>query len=175
MNENIVARTYARAYMRVFGKELPDDFLHKIQELQLFFKDHREALFYIKISLIPQLIKQQVLLRLCERYGLTIGISQLLTLLANHKRLYLMNKIVNALGEEYKRVQGIESFTVSAAHDLSDDQINEIRTALAQLIRGKVAITIVRDESLIAGFRAISRNYKWEYSVRQLLRRMLST
>ena len=48
MNEQLVARKYARAFMRVFGKELESRFLERAQQLHAYLLEHKEALLYLK-------------------------------------------------------------------------------------------------------------------------------
>ena len=172
MNELVLARKYARAYMAVFGAELPEDFLEKMQAVYEYVTAHREAFFYVKLSLIPAAIKEHILLRAFDRtfHGMVPGYKQLIRLLAEHHRLHLIARVIAALCQEYTYIHGLEEFTITAAQTLDEHQIQEIACALEALTHKKIKINIEKDESLIAGIRALSDVHKWEYSVRQMLR-----
>lgn len=172
MNEYALARKYAKAYLAVFGSQLPGNFLDCMNVLRDYCASHHEAFFYIKLSLIPSALKERILLRAFEQVCKVelVGFSHLIALLAEQKRLYLIALVIRALGEEYKIVQGIEEFTVFSAQQLSQAQVAQVTEALAALTQKKVTVSVEDDSSLIAGIRAVSRFHTWEYSVRQMLR-----
>jgi ATP synthase F1 delta subunit len=167
---SVLIKKYSCAFVNIFHGELSVSVIDNIDRCHKYLKGHREALFYLRLSAIPDSVKDGMLRNLFNNFNLKAPFDSLISILTKDKRLYLIEEIMAKISMLAKQMNGIIDCTVSSAVPLADEQRREIESLLVEKTRKKVRITYVIDKNLIAGIRIVSAIFLWEYSVRQQLR-----
>ncbi len=167
----LLAHRYAIAFLNVYQHSLTVPVIKRLAELIKFLESHKQSLFYVKVSSIPEIIKRDVLGQLFEQFELkTPAFFALLTTLAQHKRLFLSLPILHKIYQDYEKRMNISEFVVATATQLNQDQITTIQKFLEKQIQQAVDLTVTLDRSLIAGIRIQSDTLLWEHSIRKQLK-----
>lgn len=169
MNERRVSSRYARALLRVFSSKFSLERIDLLKNFLFFLQQHKNSFFYVKLSLIPQPIKVEMLCRVAERYEVQDIVRPLLVLLAQHRRLHLIEMIIAFVVEEYYKQENIEEYSVTSAATLTVEEETIIQESLAALTNKKIITQKSVDANLIAGVRLQSKYHLWEQSIRQFL------
>ncbi len=165
-------RKYARAFFNVYPHVLHNDFLQRIEQLDIFFDSAKQSLFYLKLSSIPDSLKYDALMRIIARYKSEQELLPLVQLLMDHKRLYLIASVCKALVQLGKLLCGIVCATVTSYPALSYQQTIHIQALLEKRLGKTVELKTRVDRYLIAGFRVLGEYFLYERSVRQKIRRL---
>ena len=165
-----VSHKYARAFLNVYHGTLTSEMIDAIQQMCEFLRAHHRVVFFLKLSVLDEEIKIRGLHMLCDRYGLGESVRALIALLQQHRRLYLITDVLCHVRDAFLVDQNIESFCVTCASELTDEQEKTIHTFLSAQLSREVICCFTVDRSLIAGVRAQGANYMWERSVAQQLR-----
>lgn len=169
MNERRLASRYARALLRAFSDKFSLETMDLLKKFLIFLHEHKNSFFYLKLSLIPQPIKVEMLSRAAQRGGVQEIVRPILLLLAQHRRLYLIDLIIAMVIEEYYKQENIEEYSVMSVSLLTDDEEQIIQKSLTALTHKKVITQKGIDTNLIAGVRIQSKYHLWEQSIRQFL------
>lgn len=161
---SILAKKYAKAFVAAYKKQLTSDDMVNIDRSLRALKSNKAALAFL--HLVPGACQMShVFDRFLEHFGLDKILHGLIALLAEHKRLWLIPEILEALGQHYKESHGITSCIVTSAGDLDADQKAMTADIIAKKF-GKNAEIIYRiDKRLIAGIRIQTPEVLWEHSV----------
>ncbi|MGC2310924.1 MAG: ATP synthase F1 subunit delta [Candidatus Babeliaceae bacterium] len=171
----VIARRYAQAFLNSFNKNIPHELVEKLNHLFLFLNQHKDALSYLKLSCVPSKIKKEMLEQVCEQYGLKDFLHPLITVLAEHKRLWLFVSVIQILRALYKEFLGIIEWSIRSFPVLTEPELQHIVQFIEQKTEKKAHYTYTSDEELIAGVRIQSDSYVWEHSVQQILRSLNNT
>lgn len=167
-----IAKRYATAFLNVLGATLSRASIGNIEELASFMMNHRSAFFYVQLSSMDRQVKEQILLRLFERFSVKNELTPLVKLLAQHKRLFLMPVILVALVQSYLERHNIMRVTINSSHELSEEKVAALTMFLHDISDKKIETQIEIDPALIAGIRMMSTTLLWEQSIAQQLRAM---
>jgi ATP synthase F1 delta subunit len=167
---NALAKKYARAFFNLFKDALSVSSIDRCKEFVQFMQDRRRALYYMQLSLLSDMIKQQIILDELARFRLDKIFRRLVDLLTAHKNLYLIADIISVLIELYAHYNNRIEFTALSAHALTDKQLHVIEQFLVQKTGKTIVLTPRIDKELIAGIKLSSATLRWEYSVRRQLR-----
>ena len=170
MQESVVAKKYAAAFLNVYMSYLKPNFIDRLDNLIKLMGQHREALFYIKLSCIPDTIKKEALNKLFEQFGLEKEFGYLINLLVEHKRLFMLYQVLEYMRELYKQRNGIIECTITYSHPVSREALEEIEAFYEKKSGNtKVIYKAYTDKNLIAGIRIQSDTYLWEHSIAKQL------
>ena len=166
------SRTYACAFLNVYGKSLTYGDIEKIKVLLNFFKSNKN--FYIALSLpsIAQATKEHAIKLIVSNFSLPSSLGILMTTLIKECLIQYADQILAAICDEYERRHKIINFLVESSHALSDTQQIALSEFIKKLYPNTTQLQFAIDPSLIVGIRIESRNLLWERSIRKKLLHM---
>jgi len=166
----IVSKKYATAFLNILGLRLvPIDFEHADAAMRYLF-NNQHALGLLKIPGIDTASKQKVLYKFAEKFKLSEPFKQLIDLLLEHKRAFLLPNVLEMVGFINQQRRGIDHFEISSSHPLEKSHIVALEQFLIKKTGQAVHSTYTLDKTLIAGIRLQSSTLLWEYSVRKQLK-----
>jgi F-type H+-transporting ATPase subunit delta len=160
------ARPYARAIMDITGSPAAaNDLRH---ELEQFEAQRRKSVELQELYANPG-IENDVKLKVTEQIASRIGISALAVkvldvLLRNH-RINDLGSIADALAQYVNVALQIAVAEVRTAHDIDQDEQNQLRQTLEKKLGKKVELRLTTDPTLLGGFVAQVGSEIWDASV----------
>src|ERR1700735_2740103 len=91
-----LARRYARAWVFCCGDQLDESYLAAFHEAVAYLNSHAQIGFMLKLSIIEDEMKREVLHMLSDYYTLPVGYDRLCDLLIMHKRSFLLASVLAA-------------------------------------------------------------------------------
>jgi ATP synthase F1 delta subunit len=168
--QSAVARKYATAYMHVFLDALSMETITHMSALTEFLSRNRRISFFFTLAALDVETKKSGITFLCTRFKMPPSMKKLMLLMLEHKRLFLLEKVLCCIQALYKKEKKIESFTITSSHALSQSALDVLQGFLAQRTGNDIIYTYAVDEKLIAGIRMQGDFHIWEYSIAQQLR-----
>lgn len=114
----------------------------------------------LKVSIINNFFKS---------HNLDLPFEKLIRLLLSHNRLILLSNILKHIVAFYDIDHHIIEFKITTSSDISDNLKTKISSFLSNMIKQTIIPHYSIDSSLIAGFRAQSKNFLYENSLRKKL------
>jgi len=170
----ILARKYARAYLNLYASRWTKDHVIALIQFSHMFDERRIVTAYLKISCIPHATKITILLKSLAPYHLDTLLEPLIKLLAQHHRLEIFGEFLHTLCIFLEDLFQLEEITIRTAAPLSDDHRRAIIAWVEQVTHKQLNTHFIIDPRLIAGIRLEGKDFFWEHSIRQQLRRIAS-
>jgi len=145
------ARRYATALLEL-AKER-DELESILEDMEFIYntlEDSRELVVFLKSPIIKFDDKISVLDELFSS-EIQEATKLFMKLLAKKERVNLLDQISEAFIEKYKQLAGIITIEVYVAHELSEEQQNELHKTLEEKTQKTVELNITQDESLKGG------------------------
>ncbi len=162
------AKRYAQAFLNLFTLTQTD--ITNIKKAFDFLDHHREIFSLLKVPLLDSQIKENALKEyLLIQFSLPASFQQLIHVLVEQRRTYLIQMILLEMIHLFEDQQGLESFTIASSTALNDTELEKIKAFLATHTHHNIICTPLVDTDLIAGVRMQSNNHLWEYSIRKQL------
>lgn len=166
--EDIVVKRYALAFLGAFGHVMVIEQYDLWHRLLDFFKKSDRVFFFLKLSSLEKEVKERFLLEVVNRFfdqKTSVKIALLINLLAVHGRTYLIQKIIEKILVLSRVRNGQMGFVVEISHNVEQEDIRALISALSVKINKKIFFDTVFNSSLIAGFRVTSDAYRLEKSI----------
>ncbi len=167
-----VAKKYAQAFLNLFFSQITSTDVQKIATAQLFLQNHRKSLFFVQLPQFTDAIRLSMIEDLIGYLSLPQECIKIFLLLIKENRSYLMPDVLFFIVSLYKERVNAVDFAVTTACPLDETQKNSINMFLGRIVHKNSSCTYAIDRTLIAGIRAQSVEYMWEYSVRKQLMRL---
>lgn len=169
----LLARRYAQAFMNVHGTDISKDMFKRVREIALFLQNHKRSLFILQLPYITNEKKHSILHELLiKQFKLPASFDALITQLIDDKRSLLIGQVIEQMSKLYMKLHNIEQFLITSAHELTQQQLDEIQRYLADRLGKDIIYEYKIDKTLIAGIRLLSDFHVWEYSIAQQLHRV---
>lgn len=165
-----LSRKYAQAVLNVFGQSISRDDIAHVEQIISFLKQHKKALFFLRLSRIDVQIKERALDRLFEDLSNKKPFIALVHLLVQENRAHLVYSTLSELVTLYYDMHKVMAFEISTSHSISAESLSRVQQFLARETGNDIIYTYTHDASLIAGIRAQSKTILWEHSIRKQLR-----
>ena len=166
----LISNRYAQAFYALYKDSITSDHFNIIVQLVAYFKQNHSLISMLKIPIIPNEIKQQGLVEfLITKNGLPRCFEQLIQVLVQANRLYLIAQILNEIEKKYKQEHELINVEVKSSFSLTEDQQKTIINFVAHISGKKPTAHFIQDPSLIAGIRIVNDTFVWEYSVKKQL------
>jgi len=148
---NKVAIRYAKAISeRVPTKEQAEQINNDMKWIAQTILSNAELSRFIKSPVFSTDIKQSVLLEIFQKIDQESKF--LIRLLAENKRLELLDSVAKAYNDLYDRINGIQKIIVTTAFALTEKLENEVRSKAKEFATGTLVIENVIDPSIVGGF-----------------------
>lgn len=169
MQNLILAKKYARAFIALYADQLTWNELEKIKKFNIYLKEHKETLFYAQLSALDNHMVEKTFKTLLSDFELIYATNNLVALLIQHKRLFLVSNILDYIIKLMKERLNIMEFVIESAAELDNGQRDYIINFLSRSTKKTIVYTTKINRCLIAGVRAYSDTVGWEFSVRKQL------
>jgi len=164
-NKEIIARKYANAFLNLYVDEISEENFNAIKKLEIFFENHKKAIYFLSLPNINDKEKEKLLSELFEKFGINTLLKPLIKLLFNHKRIFLIHQVLRDIRLLYKERKNIMRFTITSSHQLDNHDLETIKKFLVYKTGKKIISDYKIDKSIVAGIRLQSSTLLWEYSV----------
>ena len=168
----ILTKKYAYAFINTFESQLSHHDIENISLAADFLKNHRRAVFLLKVPKLDQEIKKRGLKEFAARFKLAESIRHLQELLFKHGRAHLFAAVMREIVSCYRQRNNIMVFNVASSGTLSEKNRVVIEQFMQRKTVGDHIYRYALDQSLIAGVRIQSDTLLWEYSIDKQLREL---
>ena len=166
----ILAKKYAVAFLHVFSKAFTADDYNALQKSIAYVQQKHDLLVLLAVPALTLEQKKQCVKKLLREAQMPEVITPLVDLLLEHQRLELLAPVCTFIKELYQEQKNIMPCTIKSSHLLSDDHLATLKQYLTKKTGNTILATPIIDRTLIAGIRAQSSAFLWEYSLAQQLR-----
>ncbi|HJM68794.1 MAG TPA: F0F1 ATP synthase subunit delta [Candidatus Babeliales bacterium] len=166
VSQGIIAQKYATAFYNVYGDDISLDSFWVLRSAGSYLKYIPGVLFFLTLVDIDPKVREQMIEVLLKKLKLPSSFTQLILLLMKHRRVFLLPLVLQFLMELCQEKHNALLFTISTPKHLEDDaDKQEIERFLHRLSGCHILAEYTCDTNLIAGTRALNKNYLWEYSI----------
>ena len=165
MNQSVLARKYAQAFYNQYGSTISLELFWQLKDASSYLRYIPGVLFFLGLVSVEDKAKDKMIEVLLEKLKLPSSFGHLIQLLMEHKRIYLFPLVVQVLVDLCQEKHNALLFTISAPEELESGEKEEIERFLHRLSGCHILAEFVLDKKLIAGIRALNKNYMWEYSI----------
>lgn len=169
MNELVIAKKYAQAFLNVYADQMTYDDFFNVCSAAEFFSENKKLLFFLSWPVVATTTKEEALYKILAQCKLSGPFKKLVAILVLHKRTFLIKDVLKQLCILYKKSNNIAAFTISSSHRLHDEEIKMLQEFLANITKHAIIYTYSIDKDLIAGIRLQSETFLWEHSIRKQL------
>lgn len=167
------ALRYANALVEIAAESNKIDSIEKdLNDLQAMMNESADFHVLIKSPLISREQKQKAVQAIAEKAKFQDITANFLSLLAQNRRLSMVQTIMNAVRMEISRRRGEVAAHVSSAFKLSKEQENALQAALTKALGKTVAIKVDVQEDLIGGMVVTVGSKIIDDSVKRKLERL---
>lgn len=166
----LLAKKYAQAFINLFSSTLSHDSLVTIEQAYRFLQKDR---YIIVLLSLPHLTFEQrttMIHDFMRHFSLPIQLNKIMVLLLTHNRSFLIPPVLRYIMQLYKKHTNVLDFSIITAHQLSAENFKTIKQFLSQLTHKDIIYHEQINPALIAGIRLQSDEYVWEYSVRKQIK-----
>lgn len=164
---DVVARKYAQAFINVHAHTFTLADCNALGRAQLFLQTHHRALFLLQLPQFDDSTKKAMIDNIVTRFGMPHVLSKLFWLLVVHDRSFYIPRVLFFIIRLYRKQYNIVDFSIISSHLLDEHKKARIENFLKHILNKRVVCTYSVNKYLIAGIRARSDEYMWEYSVRK--------
>jgi F-type H+-transporting ATPase subunit delta len=169
MSAERLSHLYADAFLNVFFDSLPEDILERLYVLQERMKTDEQ--FQI-VSSLPgfKAAKKEFFLKLFNSASLDLEpFNKLIDLLLSQRRSFLLQEIIAAIVQEFKKRARLLDCTIRSAQPLDSEEQKRILEHASHILGYTILPTWIIDPSLIAGIRFETAEYMYDHSIRHKL------
>ena len=169
-SQSIVAKQYAKAYLREYSADLKLDDLANMKAAVRFFRRHHNFMSLVSLLCTSKQSGLAIIEELFQHFLLPESLKKLIPVLINHKRLVLFAQVLQDICCLYFVSNNFLELTVFTATPLDDAELEQFEKFFIKLSSKQIISSVVLDKSLIAGVRMQSDFFLWEYSIAARLR-----
>lgn len=171
---DILASKYAQAFVNVYSSKISEKDFFNILNVYSELCENTDILFLMDFAFIKD-NPDFFIDKFVNRFSLIEEFKILLKLLIDSNRIVLFKKILEFIAWKYQDFTSKKYFKIFLSDELKDGQVEVIKRFLMKLTNSDIIYKYEVDKKLIAGIRALSTNYLWEYSVYSQLQSLKRT
>jgi len=164
-----VARRYAEAFLHTFTPS-KEQLFEELDSLRNAYTKNSFFFNVLQFSSIRMEDKIRFIKQFCKKNNLSTPYYHLLTVLTQHKQLDIVEFVIKAIKQEFKKQNNMEDVIISTSHSLKPEEKETLEAALQKQITAKLTFFYRQDEALISGIKIQSDAYYWESSIAKRLR-----
>lgn len=172
INNIHISRKYATAFLNLFFYKIDQKSFLNIIDAFNYLKFNNNIFYILSLSNLSLSKRKEIVNLLLTKFDLPLEFTKLTDLLFNAKRIFLLIDILREIILIYENMASIIIFDISSAKALNDSDLHIIRNFLEKKSGKKIIESYKIDKSLIAGIKAKSKTYLWEYSIDKRLRNL---
>lgn len=143
--------------------------IKNVCDLRQFMTEYPEiwdSFTHPTISIISQ---QKIILTICELFKFQALLKNFLLLLSKNRRLNLLENILTSFEDMERKNKNITKGFVTLVATISQEDILELQIYLEQILKTKIELQALKDESLLGGFILQLGNYLLDFSLKTRL------
>ncbi len=149
-----VSIRYAKAVFQIAEQQNKiDNFMQELNKLKQLFLEDKSLKDFFNDLLVEKMKKIKVLSVLLDKLNISKEIKNLIILLINSSREQIFDDIIISYEEMCDAYKGLIKAEVYAAYDVTQDEINVLKTRIKDLFKKEALLTIKKDSSIIGGVR----------------------
>mgnify|MGYP006413565891 CR=1 FL=1 len=172
MNESIIAKKYAIAFLNTYEEKLTIDCFKTFKIFSKFLKANPLFIAALSVPSIPIERKHDFLIKTLDNLHVHKYLQKLVFLLLKENRIELLGKVLKNVSIQYKKRNGIIKFYVSSSHELDEKEKIAIKSFVKKNMGEHSKTSFLIDKNLISGLRMKSSIFLWERSIDKRLRTM---
>lgn len=169
-DQAILAKRYARAFINVFGDRISYDDCVTFQRVSATLRSHHGWLPFFQAPDMTDERREQMVIMLQEQLRMPAICERLINLLIDHNRMALLPDVCDAIARIFFDDHHVAVFAITSFPELTAEQVEYVRTFLADQLDRRIMYSYQVNKRLIAGIRAQSSTVLWEYSLLKKLR-----
>ena len=173
MTRGSIARRYARALLALAVEEKKiEEMGEQLRSFASVLTGNPQLFNTLLNPAYPHSQRKAVLLKVIEKMNLETLMKNFILLVNDRRRIESMPEMAIAFGEMADELAGRLRAVVTTATDLKAEQQQVIRDTLSQRMGKSVLVTHRKDPGIIGGVVAQVGNLKFDYSLRNQLRKV---
>lgn len=169
-SQSLVAKQYAKAYLREYGKQLTVQDTDHMKSAIRFFRHHHNFMSLVNLMVNSDNSDHILIKELFEQFSLPLTLKKLVKVLVRHKQLIVFAQVLQDICCLYQQQNNVLDVTVYTAMPFQEGELEKFEMFFTKLSGKSIISKVVIDESLIAGVRMQSDFFLWEYSIALRLR-----
>ena len=170
---NLIAKRYAAALLDLAAQDNLVERVEKdLAELAAMIAGSKDLKSLIGNPLTNRVQQKQAVLALAEKAGFQKLSYNFLGVLADNRRLALLESVIAAFAAELKRRRGVAEATVETAYALSPAQTRALADALSKAMGSNVTLNVTVNKDLLGGMIVTAGSRMFDDSVRRKLERL---
>lgn len=165
-----LAVKYARAFLIVFKDAVSDTLIDDVDRILEQLHDIENITSSLKVLSYEGSINSGAFEFFLRYFKIGKPLDKLIGLLSHHKRLYMVQEVLQAVKNLYQKDNGIVSCTMTSACELDDEQKRIFEKFASRHLGNRVRTVWRIDRNLIAGIGIKTDDFLWEDSVAKRLR-----
>jgi len=168
-NENIIAKKYATAFLNIYGSQFSLNEIMSLTFLSNFFRKNRYFYVSLEMSTISFKTKETAITKVVKGFKFKTPIKKLILTLLKHGRIEIIEKVLESIWYQFKKIYNIEKFIISTSYPIIKKHKSIIVKLLTTMTNKQVLTQFITDQSLIVGVRMESSEFLWERSIKKEL------
>ncbi|HXW85779.1 MAG TPA: ATP synthase F1 subunit delta [Candidatus Bathyarchaeia archaeon] len=164
---HLLAQKYAQAFLHLHHDTLSSKDLDHLQKVKTILADNHSL--GSLLNLANQQDQKKMLALLTKQYIFSASCTQLWNLLCTHRRLFLLEAVIESILYTYNKKHAIADATITSSHALLASEQKAVEKFFAEKTGLKILYTSAVDPTLIVGIRIQSATFLWERSLRKNL------
>lgn len=171
-SQSIVAKQYAKAYLREYGHQLMVQDIDHLKSAIRFFRHHHNFMSLVNLIINAHNADHVLIKELFEQFSLPLTLKKLIKVLIRHKQLIIFAQVLQDICCLYQQQNNVLDVTVYTTTPFQEGELEKFEMFFIKLSGKSIISKVVIDESLIAGVRMQSDFFLWEYSIASRLRKL---
>ena len=168
--KKVLARKYARTFLKVFNELNKDDLFASIERLQGCCQQSPLVFYTLLLSSARLDDKLKAVDELARRLELVEPVTRLLETLLRRKKIDILPALLPIIMHEYKKKYHLLDVVVTSAHPLTATQKERVEALVSTQLSGELTFIYQQDSTLIAGIKIQTPTHYWEHSVAKVAR-----
>lgn len=167
MKHRSIIRKYARGLARAIETEQEFEVcLQQLQALAGLMASQEKINFALTSPFIATSQKMKILAELLGKLNFSPKVNSLLKLMTENERMSLLRELVADLPEIWAEERGIETFEVSSAVELTEEEKARLKETLEKLEKKPVRLLFRLNPEIIAGLLIRKGNVYYDVSIK---------
>jgi ATP synthase F1 delta subunit len=171
MREKIdtLSKKYAQAYINCYTNDITLENIKRLEKFSNFLITNQHFYAYLNIPNISYEYKKTIILNSVEYFNLPNSIEKLLFIMFLHKRIDLLDQVIQKIIILYQNKNNIISCNVTTSHQLSNQEESCVESFIKKFFSNNAIISFSIDKKLISGIKINSDTLLWERSIAKKL------
>src|SRR3990167_10882552 len=166
-----LASRYAQAFVNLYADKITESEFFNIMQAHDILSEDNDILLLLEFPFAKE-DKKTFINKFLKKFSLIEEFFNLIVMLIETNRIVLFVEILEFILWEFQDYTKKIYFDIAASDELSKSEIEIIKRFLMKLSNSDIIYKYSIDKKLIAGLRALSSNFLWQYSVSSIFQKL---